>query len=176
MGKNIQKVQDMLDGKGMGKIQVGYGDNDIHANRELGERYFDHDGKEWEKTNYGRTSVNKLANVGLGDNCSDCKKLILKKWDKDVYKWNKRCYYCQIDYEAKFPRNVQGADHVNDGMDNHTKFVIKKSEKYIEGWMKENEIFKKEMKEEKVLDKSVANALANNEIDTTNVKLKNNTN
>ena len=63
MGKNIQKVQDMLDGKGMGKIQVGYGDNDIHANRELGERYFDHDGKEWEKTNYGRTSVSKLANV-----------------------------------------------------------------------------------------------------------------
>ena len=49
-------------------------------------------------------------------------------------------------------------------------------EKYIDGWKKDEKIWKKELDEEKVFDKSVANALANSEIDTTNVKLKNNTN
>ena len=172
MGKNIQKIQDMVDGNYKNKIQVGtHVETNIHENRELGERYFDHDGKEWEKTNYGRTSISKLAPVGLGDQCSDCEKLIIKKWDKDVYKWNKRCYYCQIDHEAKFPRNIQHGH--NKQFDEHTEYVMERGEEYIKGWMKENEIFKKEMKEEKVFDKSVANTLANNEIDTTNVKLKN---
>ena len=172
MGKNIQKIQDMVDGNYKNKIQIGtHISEDIHANREIGERYFDHDYKEWEKTEYGRASVSKLASVGLGDQCTDCKKIITKSWDKDVYKWNKRCYYCQIDYEAKFTRNIQGND--NKKMDKHTKYVIERSENYVEGWMKENKIFIEEQNKEKVFDKSVANTLANNEIDTTNVKLKN---
>ena len=58
-------------------------------------------------------------------------------------------------------------------MDKHTKYVIERSENYVEGWMKENKIFIEEQNKEKVFDKSVANTLANNEIDTTNVKLKN---
>ena len=49
--KNLQRVQDMLDGKGTGKIQVGQYSEDVHANREVGERYFDHDDKE--EVNYG---------------------------------------------------------------------------------------------------------------------------
>ena len=64
----------------------------------------------------------------------------------------------------------------NKNFEEHTKYVMERGEEYIKGWMKENEIFNKEMKEEKLFDKSVANTLANNEIDTTNVKLKNNTN
>ena len=39
MGKNIQKVQDMLDGKGLGKIQSGYISDDVHANRKIGDRW-----------------------------------------------------------------------------------------------------------------------------------------
>ena len=51
MSKNIQKVKEMLDGNYKNKIQVGHIPDNVHANREIGERYFDHDGKEWEKTN-----------------------------------------------------------------------------------------------------------------------------
>jgi|TARA_B100000073_G_scaffold313068_1_gene287250 hypothetical protein len=168
MGKNIQKVQDMLDGKGMGKIQVGYGDNDIHANRELGERYFDHDGKEWEKTNYGRTSVSKLANVGLGDNCSSCEKLIIKKWDKDVYKADGRCYHCQMNYELdlKFDKPIRW-------------FAYRrlKDLKNMDAIFKDMETFVFEKheaeKNEKIFDKSVANALANGEVEFTINKNKN---
>ena len=166
MGKNLQKVQDMLDGKGMGKIQSGYVGEDIHANREVGERYFDHDGDEWEyKGNHYRVKISKMAAVGVGDKCSDCEKLITKSWDKDVYKWNKRCYYCQIDHEAQFTRNIQGADHLTKEMDEHTKYVIERSEKYVEGWMKDNKIFEKEREEEKVFDEKLTNALANSNVE-----------
>ena len=109
ISKNLQKVQDMLDGNNTGKIQVGMHSENIHANRKLGERYFDHDGKEWEKTDYGRTSVSKLANVGLGDNCKSCESLIIKKWDKDTYKADGRCYHCQLNYELdlKFDKPIR---------------------------------------------------------------------
>ena len=50
-------------------------------------------------------------------------------------------------------------------------------ENYVAGFKKEEEIWKKETEEgnEKLFDKSVANALANAEIDTTTVQLKKNT-
>ena len=99
--KNLQKVQEMLDGNYKSKTMIGYADGDVHANREIGERWFDHDGKEWEKTEWGRKTVDKLPAVGLGDNCSeeDCKKLIIKIWDKDTFKADGRCYHCQLNYE-----------------------------------------------------------------------------
>ena len=49
MSKNIQKVQDMVDGNFKHKIQSGYIAEDVHANRKVGERYFDLEDKEWEK-------------------------------------------------------------------------------------------------------------------------------
>ena len=170
--KNIQKVSDMLDGTYGGKIQVSQYSNDIHANREVGERYFDHDDKEWEKTTWGRSSI-KAVHVGLGDACSDCKKLISKKWDKDVYKWNKRCYYCQIDHEAKFPRNIQGTDHITKKIDSHTEYIIERGDNYIKGWMKEKKIYEKETKEEKIFDKELTNALANSNVEMAINKNKN---
>ena len=48
--KNLQKVQDQLDGTYKGKLQVGmHTPDNIHANREVGERWIDADGKEWEQ-------------------------------------------------------------------------------------------------------------------------------
>ena len=67
MGKNTQKVQDMLDGKHQRKIQVGAVPDNIHEGRKVGERWFDSDGKEWEQKNGYRTNITKLANKGFGD-------------------------------------------------------------------------------------------------------------
>ena len=171
--KNLGKVQDMLDGNYNNKIQVGmHTPENVHANRKIGERWFDSDGVEWEQKQGYRSKITKLAAVGLGDQCTDCEKLIIKKWDKDVYKWNKRCYYCQIDYEAQFSRNIQGNDK-DTGLDKHTKYVIERSETYVEGWMKENKIFEKERDEEKMFDDSVANAMANSNLEMSIDKNKN---
>ena len=82
LSKNLQKVQDMVDGTYGGKIQSGFISDNVHANRKVGERWFDSDGKEWEQKEGYRSSVKTLPDAGLGDTCSmeDCKKLIIKKW------------------------------------------------------------------------------------------------
>ena len=200
MSKNIRKVQDMLDGDYKRKIQVGtHVEKNVHANRKVGDKWKDSDGVEWEQKDGYRMKVRVLPSVGLGDICSDCEKLILKAWDKDCYKWNKRCYYCQIDYEAQFSRKMGPSEvaqkfegekglkkwkklsqkkkkkYLDQMLDERDKYVIKRLESYMEGYQKDQEIWKKEQDEEKVFDKSVANALANANIDTTNVKLTNNT-
>ena len=103
--KNLQKVQDMLDGKGTGKIQSGYTHYEEH--HEIGDKWTDSDGVEWEQKQGYRSKVSKLAAKGLGDTCSmeDCKKLIIKSWDKDTYKADGRCYHCQLNYELDFKLN-----------------------------------------------------------------------
>ena len=78
--KNLSKVQSMVDGTYGWKVQSGYDGKGIHENRKIGERYFDYDDKEWEKTEYGRTSISRTPGLGIGDQCSDCEKLISKKW------------------------------------------------------------------------------------------------
>jgi hypothetical protein len=163
MSKNIQKVQEMVDGNYKNKIQSGYSNSDIHANRKLGERYFDHDDKEWESTEWGRKSVDKLPSVGLGDNCymEDCKKLIIKPWDKDTYKADGRCYHCQLNYELdlEFDSKLRWFAYRRLKDFKNMKSIEKDMEQWVDEWEK--------IRKEKVFDKSVANALANDEVEFT---------
>ena len=68
---------------------------------------------------------------------------------------------------------------VHKALDSKDKYVLERLESYFEGFKKDQKVWQKEndAEREKLLkhgiDKSVANALANAEIDTTNVKLKN---
>ena len=61
--KNLQKVQDMLDGKGTGKIQSGYIPENIHANRKIGERWIDSEGDEWEQKDGYRSKISTLGTI-----------------------------------------------------------------------------------------------------------------
>ena len=98
--KNLAKVQSMLDGTYGGKIQVGQY-NPTEETRQVGDKWTDSEGYEWEQKEGYRSKVSRMASAGLGDTCSmeDCKKLIIKKWDKDTYKADGRCYHCQLNYE-----------------------------------------------------------------------------
>ena len=188
ISKNLSKVQDMLSGNFKTKTQVGYTPTEV--NREIGDKWTDSDGVQWEQKNGYRSKINKMPSIGLGDTCSDCKKLIVKGWDKDSYKWNKRCYYCQIDFESQFTRKTGGTELdkfqseegrkkwnklskkeqkklLDKSLDGHDRYVIERTKNYIEGWQKDNEIFMKEQDEEKIWDKSVANALANGNVEMT---------
>ena len=49
MSKNIQKVQEMLDGNYKHKIQSGY--TPIEEKREVGDIWTDSDGVKWEQKN-----------------------------------------------------------------------------------------------------------------------------
>ena len=197
--KNLSKVQDMLDGNHNRKLQVGYGSTP-EPTRKVGDIWEDSEGYKWEQKEGFKVKKSSLPARGIADTCPDCESYVIKPWDKDSYKHNGRCYYCQIDFEAQYSRHlVTGEDRFEDfrngkldwskfsneekqkfldeNLDEHTKYQIERIENYMKGFKEEEKIWKKEIEEsnDKVFDKSVANALANNNIDTTNVKLKNNT-
>ena len=72
MSKNLQIVQDMLDGNYQTKVQVGYGDQEIERH-EIGDKWTDSDGIEWEQKKGYRVKINKLENVGIfKGNCKTC--------------------------------------------------------------------------------------------------------
>ena len=154
MSKNLQKVQDMLDDKLDRKIQSGY--TPTEETHKVGDIWTDSDGKKWEQKNGYRTNITKLANRGIADHrCSDCESYIIRPWDKEIFKFNGRCYYCQIDFEAEL-KGTGKFDEWKEAQDKKIK------EGYIERFEKENEELVKEIaKLENPFDTKVANALAN---------------
>ena len=154
----------MLDGNFKYKTQVSmHADEDVHANREVGDKWTDSEGVEWEQMKGYRSKINKLPSVGLGDTCSDCEKLIVKQWDKDVYKWNKRCYYCQINFEVDLKATGKWKE-----------WMIEQEKMRWESIEKEVGVILKEMKKDadQAFDKSVVNAMTNENISQQEQKLK----
>ena len=159
--KNLAKVQSMLDGTYGGKIQSGYTPTDEH--REVGDKWTDSDGYEWEQKEGFRVKVSKLPAVGMFNHqCKDCGKncspKMAKPWDRDCFKADGRCYYCQLDYEVELktkPIRWFAYRRLKDlqNMDALEKDMIQ--------WVEEME----KQKNEKVFDDKVANALANGEVE-----------
>tara|TARA_R100000697_G_scaffold61178_1_gene74068 strand:- start:165 stop:665 length:501 start_codon:yes stop_codon:yes gene_type:complete len=158
MSKNLQKVQDMLDGNYKNKIQSGYiGEKEIE--RKVGDIWTDSDGVEWEQKNGYRMKVSKLPNVGIFKaNCRDCDKGILKPWDKDTHKADGRCYHCQLNYELdlQFDKPIRWFAYrrLKDFQN------MKSIERDMEQWIDEMQKIKKE----NPFDKKIANAMANEEV------------
>jgi len=159
MSKNLQKVQDMLDGNYKNKVQVGYGDQDIERH-EVGDIWTDSDGIEWEQKNGYRVRINnKMANVGIfKGHCKTCNKGILKPWDKDTHKADGRCYHCQLNYELdlKFDSWLRWFAY--------RRLKDFKNMKAIENEMIQWIDEKQELLKDNPFDKKVANAIANNEV------------
>jgi len=162
MGKNIQKVQDMLDGNYKNKIQVGY--SKTEQIRQVGDKWTDSDGVEWEQKNGYKYKIPTMPSVGLfSKQCKDCGKNCSPKtgkpWDRDTYKADGRCYHCQLNYELdlKFDSKLRWFAYrrLKDFQN------MKSIEKDMEQWI--NELDKQ--KKEKVFDTKVANALANGEVE-----------
>ena len=108
MGKNLQKVQDMLDGNYKSKIQSGYSATEEH--RKVGDKWVDSDGNHWEQKNGYRTkNTSNIRHHSWDMKCSSCEKLIIKAWDKDTYKADGKCYHCQLNYEMdlKFDKPIR---------------------------------------------------------------------
>ena len=174
MSKNLAKVQDMLDGNYKNKIQVGVGDCEVEPTRKVGDKWTDSDGVEWEQKEHykvkGRLGVSGETHPDWDRKCSMCETLILKPWDKDTHKADGKCYHCQLNYELdlKFDKPIRWWAYRRLKDLQNMNSIEKDMEQWVEEFTK--------MRNEKVFDESVANALANAEIDTTNVKLKNNTN
>ena len=156
--RNLQKVQDMLDDKLERKIQSGY--VVVEETHKVGDRWFDSEGREWEQKNGYRSNITKLANKGIADNCSDCSSYLTKPWDKDSFKYNGRCYHCQIDFEVDLkvrPIRWFAWRRLKD-FEN-----LKALEVEMDAWFEEKE----KRLQENPFDMTVANALANSNVEMT---------
>ena len=162
MSKNLAKVQDMLDGNYKNKIQVGVGDQEVEQTRQVGDKWVDSDGTPWEQRDgykvKGRLATSDVIHHSWDNNCSCCKKLIVKKWDKDVHNADGRCYHCQLDYEVDLK-----SKYIRWFAYRRLKELknMKSLEKEMIQWVDEME----KQKQKNPFDKTVANALANGEVE-----------
>ena len=163
MGKNLQKVQDMLDGNYKTKIQVGqYAPTE--EIRNVGDKWTDSEGYEWEQKEGFRVKNSIMPAVGMFNHqCKDCGKncspKMGKPWDRDTFKADGRCYHCQMNYEMdlSFDKPIRWFAYrrLKDlrNMESLEKDMIQ--------WV--DEITKQ--RQQNPFDKTVANALANGEVE-----------
>ena len=164
MSKNLQRVQDMLDGNYQTKVQVGYGDQEIERH-EIGDKWTDSDGIEWEQREGFRVkSGGSMAPVGMFNHqCKDCGKncspKMAKPWDRDCFKADGRCYHCQLNYELdlKFESKLRWFAYRR-LKDFKNMMSI---EKDMEQWVDERQ----ELLKQNPFDKTIANAMANEEVE-----------
>ena len=110
--KNLAKVQSMLDGTYGGKIQSGY--TPTEEVRNVGDKWIDSEGYEWEQKQGFRVKLSNTPAVGMFNHqCKDCGKncspKMAKPWDRDTFKADGRCYHCQLNYELdlKFDKPIR---------------------------------------------------------------------
>jgi hypothetical protein len=148
---NIEKIKKMVKGIYNGNIQVGYEGKTLQQRKE-GEEWTDARGRSWKMQDGKRKQITKIPPRGF-DKCDDCEKLILKTIDQQTYDRMGRCKYCQIDFEMKLKKEGKWMDWVKD-----------MEKKRWESVLAEYEAEMKLLDNGKgAFDKTVANALANNE-------------
>ena len=141
----------MVKGIYNGNIQVGYEGKPLQQRKE-GEEWTDARGRSWKIEDGKRKQITKIPPRGF-DKCDDCEKLILKTIDQQTYDRMGRCKYCQIDFEMKLKKEGKWMDWVKD-----------MEKKRWESVLAEYEAEMKLLDNGKgAFDKTVANALANNE-------------
>ena len=159
--KNLAKVQSMLDGTYGGKIQSGY--TPTEEVRKVGDKWIDSEGYEWEQKEGFRVKNSVMPAVGMFNHqCKDCGKncspKMAKPWDRDCFKADGRCYYCQLDYEVELktkPIRWFAYRRLKDlqNMESLEKDMIQ--------WVDEMT----KQREKNPFDMKVANAMANGEVE-----------
>ena len=162
--KNLAKVQSMLDGTYGGKIQSGY--SPTEEVRNVGDKWVDSEGYEWEQKEGFRVKNSVMPAVGMFNHqCKDCGKncspKMAKPWDRDCFKADGRCYYCQMEYEidlkADKPIRWFAYRRLKDLRN------MEALENDMIQWVDEME----KTQQKNPFDETVANALANGEVEMT---------
>ena len=130
-------------------IQVGYTGKTL---RKEGEEWEDHNGRKWKMQNGQRKQITKVPARGI-DKCSDCEKMILKDIDQDTYNRMNRCYHCQINFEVDLKAEGKWEDWVKEMEEKRWETILKEYESEMELY-----------KDSDPFDKSVANALSDENI------------
>ena len=159
MSKNLRKVQVMLDGNFKTKIQSGY--TPTEEKHEIGDKWTDSDDITWEQKDGFRVKVSNLVNVGIADKCITCGDFILKPWVKDVHRLTGNCYHCQLNFELDMKFDAPLRHFAWKRLKDFRN--MKSLEEDFVKWIDEKE----KLDKEKVFDKTVANAMANENVNMT---------
>ena len=146
---NIEKIQKMVKGIYNRPIQVGYTGKTL---RKEGEEWEDHNGRKWKIQNGQRKQITKVPARGI-DKCSDCEKMILNDIDQDTYNRMNRCYHCQINFEVDLKAEGKWEDWVKEMEEKRWETILKEYESEMELY-----------KDSDPFDKSVVNALSDENI------------
>ena len=167
--KNLAKVQSMLDGTYGGKIQSGYSPTEEH--RKVGDKWTDSDGNKWEQKEGYRYKIPSMPSVGMfSKQCKDCKKncspKTAKPWDRDTWKADGRCYYCQMEFEQnlRFESKLKWFAYRRLKDFKNMESLERDMGQWVDELTKE--------KKKNPFDEKVANALANGEV---SMQIKKNT-
>ena len=161
--KNLAKVQSMLDGTYGGKIQSGY--SPTEEVRKVGDKWTDSEGYKWEqKEGFRVKSGGSMPARGMFNHqCKDCKKncspKTAKPWDRDCFKADGRCYYCQMDYEIDLKADKWIRWYAYRRLKDLRN--MEALEKDMIQWVEEIT----EQRKQNPFDEKVANALANGEVE-----------
>ena len=167
MGKNLQKVQDMLDGNYGGKTQVGY--SVVDEVRKVGDTWTDSDGYEWEQKEGYRLKKSNTPARGIADRCKSCESYCIKPWDKHYHSVHGKCRTCQLEWEEDLKWNHKNRIGLEGNKWQHWKRLqeLRNMEAIEKDMAKEiDEISRIKNLKDNPFDQSVANALANHEVDT----------
>ena len=164
MSKNLEKVQSMLDGNFKTKIQSGY--TPIEEERKVGDRWTDSDGREWEQKKGYRVKIKNTPDVGLFDKqCKDCNTPCTTSYDKETWLRMDRCYGCQTEFELNLKFMKIGQKN-----NKHWFWVKLQKLKRWDAIDAEIEQYMEDLwvrNEKKAFDPTVANAIANHELENT---------
>ena len=168
--KNLQRVQDMLDGNRTGKLVVGQY-SPAEKTRKVGDKWTDSDGVEWEQKQGYRSKVSRIEVGMFPHKCKDCgTNCDTNKLDKSTFLRMDRCYYCQIDFEAMLQSRRIGENN-NKHFFWARLLELKRwiaGRKELEEWIYEQH----KINQGKIYDMSVANAMANENV---SMEIKKNT-
>tara|TARA_B100001094_G_scaffold239026_1_gene234539 strand:+ start:582 stop:1136 length:555 start_codon:yes stop_codon:yes gene_type:complete len=166
--KNLQKVQDMLDGNHNRKLQVGYGEKAEEV-KKVGDKWTDSEGYKWEQKKGFKVKLSNTPARGIAPRCSSCEKYCIEPWDKSTQPRYGRCYTCQGEWEEDLKWNKKNRIGLKGNKWQHWVRLqqlldMDAIEKDMEG--KIDEISRIRNAEDNPFDKSVVNALANSNVDT----------
>ena len=148
---NIEKIKKMAKGIYNRPIQIGY-EGKTTAQRKEGEEWVDARGHRWVIKDGKRKQITKIPPRGF-DKCDDCEKMILKTIDQQTYDRMGRCKYCQLEFETNLHREGKWQDWVKEMETKRWESVLAEYESEMKLLDNSKGVF----------DKTVANALANNE-------------
>ena len=162
--KNLAKVQSMLDGTYGGKTIVGDASVGREQTRAIGDTWTDSEGYEWEQKDGYQVKKATMPAVGMFNHqCKDCGKncspKMAKPWDRDTWKADGRCYHCQFNFELdlSFDKPIRWFAYRRLKDLQNMESIEKDMEQWVDAITEE--------RKQNPFDETIANALANGEVD-----------